>query len=169
MECRYWVTSQIISKKACHWTIDVHRSILNNYRWFLLSCFPKPSGLLAFLESKDTVPLDDIDRLNTRDNLKIAEEDEKNKKNQVLDTLDRAYKSSVKKVEHLMEKHMDVSNKHVVHKFVYTLPQLVITTLSLLSHKFRSLLSLSTLHLSWYTFCFQFHCIVFLSPDIRTN
>lgn len=71
-----------------------------------------PSGLLAFLESKDTVPLDDIDRLNTRDNLKIAEEDEKNKKNQVLDTLDRAYKSSVKKVEHLMEKHMDVALQH---------------------------------------------------------
>ncbi|XP_050693547.1 dnaJ homolog subfamily C member 13-like isoform X2 [Eriocheir sinensis] len=67
-----------------------------------------PSGLLAFLESKETVPLDDIDRLNTRDNLKLAEEDEeRNKKNQVLDTLDRAYKTSVKKVEHLMERHMD--------------------------------------------------------------
>ncbi|XP_042237903.1 dnaJ homolog subfamily C member 13-like isoform X4 [Homarus americanus] len=67
-----------------------------------------PPGLLAFLESKETVSLDDIDRLNTRDNLKIAEEDEeRNKKNQVLDTLDRAYKSSVKKVEHLVERHMD--------------------------------------------------------------
>ncbi|KAK3858864.1 hypothetical protein Pcinc_034976 [Petrolisthes cinctipes] len=67
-----------------------------------------PSGLLAFLESKDTVPLDDIDRLNIRDNLKAAEEDEeRNKKNQMLETLDRAYKTSVKKVENLMEKHMD--------------------------------------------------------------
>ncbi|KAG0721186.1 DnaJ subfamily C member 13 [Chionoecetes opilio] len=66
-----------------------------------------PSGLLAFLDSKDTVPLDDIDRLNIRDNLRLAEEDEKNKKNQVLDSLDRAYKTSVKKVEHMMERHMD--------------------------------------------------------------
>ncbi|XP_045611089.2 dnaJ homolog subfamily C member 13 isoform X2 [Procambarus clarkii] len=67
-----------------------------------------PPGLLAFLESKETVSLDDIDRLNTRDNLKMAEDDEeKNKKNQVLETLDRAYKSSVKKVEHLVERHMD--------------------------------------------------------------
>ncbi|XP_050693549.1 dnaJ homolog subfamily C member 13-like isoform X4 [Eriocheir sinensis] len=72
-----------------------------------------PSGLLAFLESKETVPLDDIDRLNTRDNLKLAEEDEeRNKKNQVLDTLDRAYKTSVKKVEHLMERHMDFALQH---------------------------------------------------------
>ncbi|KAK8752757.1 hypothetical protein OTU49_007441, partial [Cherax quadricarinatus] len=67
-----------------------------------------PPGLLAFLGSKETVSLDDIDRLNTRDNLKMAEEDEeRNKKNQVLETLDRAYKSSVKKVEHLVERHMD--------------------------------------------------------------
>lgn len=72
----------------------------------------QPPGLLAFLESKETVSLDDIDRLNTRDNLKMAEEDEeKNKRNQVLETLDRAYKSSVKKVEHLVERHMDVSKK----------------------------------------------------------
>lgn len=72
--------------------------------------FLQPPGLLAFLESKETVPLDDIDRLNTRDNLKIAEDDEeRNKKNQVLETLDRAYKTSVKKVENLVEKHMDVS------------------------------------------------------------
>lgn len=72
-----------------------------------------PPGLLAFLESKETVPLDDIDRLNTRDNLKIAEDDEeRNKKNQVLETLDRAYKTSVKKVESLVEKHMDFALQH---------------------------------------------------------
>lgn len=47
--------------------------------------------------------------------MKLAEEDEeKNKKNQVLVTLDKAYKSGVKKVEHLMEKHMDVSTRIVV-------------------------------------------------------
>ncbi|XP_071522873.1 dnaJ homolog subfamily C member 13 isoform X2 [Panulirus ornatus] len=71
-----------------------------------------PPGLLAFLESKETVPLDDIDRLNTRDNLKMAEDEERNKRNQVLETLDRAYKSSVKKVEHLVERHMDFALQH---------------------------------------------------------
>lgn len=64
--------------------------------------------------------MDDIDRLNTRDNLKLAEEDEeRNKKNQVLETLDRAYKSSVKKVEHLMERHMDVSKDSFVQTCTY--------------------------------------------------
>lgn len=80
--------------------------------------FFQPPGLLAFLESKETVPLDDIDRLNTRDNLKIAEDDEeRNKKNQVLETLDRAYKTSVKKVESLVEKHMDVSKLFLYVEF----------------------------------------------------
>lgn len=87
----------------------------------MLLSVSKPSGLLAFLDSKEAVPLDDIDRLNTRDNLKMAEEDEeRNKKNQVLDTLDRAYKSSVKKVEHLMEKHMDVSKNNIIQTYTYT-------------------------------------------------
>ncbi|XP_068224403.1 dnaJ homolog subfamily C member 13-like [Palaemon carinicauda] len=67
-----------------------------------------PPGLLTVLESKETVPVDDIDRLNMRDNMKMAEEnEEKNRKNQVLESLDRAYKTSVKKVESLVEKHMD--------------------------------------------------------------
>ena len=66
---------------------------------------------MASLESKDIVPLDDIDRLNIRDNLKLAEEEyeRNNKKNQVLESLDKAYKSSVKKLEELKERHMDVS------------------------------------------------------------
>lgn len=51
----------------------------------------------------------------------MAEEDEeRNKKNQVLDTLDRAYKTSVKKVEHLMEKHMDVSKDSIIQMYTYT-------------------------------------------------
>ncbi|KAK7077105.1 DnaJ subfamily C member 13 [Halocaridina rubra] len=67
-----------------------------------------PLGLLILLESKETVPLDDIDRLNLRDNLKMAEEnEERNRKNQVLETLDRAYKTTARKVESLVEKHMD--------------------------------------------------------------
>lgn len=37
------------------------------------------------------------------------EEEERYRKNQVLVTLDKAYKTSVKKVEELMERHMDVS------------------------------------------------------------
>ena len=106
--------------------------MLNYYWLFLLLPFPKPSGLLVFLDSKDTVPLDDIDRLNTRDNLKLAEEDERNRKNQVLDTLDRAYKTSVKKVEHLMEKHMDVSNETLL-KLVHIFSQPLITLLILVS------------------------------------
>lgn len=101
--------------------INVYISVPNNSDLLCLFFF-KPSGLLAFLESKETVPLDDIDRLNTRDNLKLAEEDEeRNKKNQVLDTLDRAYKSSVKKVEHLMERHMDVSKDSTVQTCTYIL------------------------------------------------
>ncbi|KAB7502591.1 DnaJ-like protein subfamily C member 13 [Armadillidium nasatum] len=67
-----------------------------------------PPGLLAALDSRETVPLDDIDRLNTRDNLRMAEEEEERyRKNQVLVTLDKAYKTSVKKVEEIMERHMD--------------------------------------------------------------
>ena len=71
----------------------------------------QPAGLLAALDSRETVPLDDIDRLNTRDNLKIAlEDDEASRKNQVMNTINNAYKTSVKKVEKLVERHMDVSN-----------------------------------------------------------
>ncbi|XP_076044368.1 receptor mediated endocytosis 8 isoform X2 [Oratosquilla oratoria] len=65
-----------------------------------------PPGLLAYLESEEPVPVDDIDRLNHRDNLKMAEEGEK-KKNKVLETLDRGYKTTMKGVERFVEKHMD--------------------------------------------------------------
>ena len=79
--------------------------------FFTVSSSMQPPGLLTFLESKETVPLDDIDRLLLRDNIKMAEEnEEKNRRNQVLESLDRAYKTSVKKVESLMERHMDVSS-----------------------------------------------------------
>jgi len=43
-----------------------------------------PAGLLAFLESEDEVPNDDIDRLNTRDNLKLAMEAGQQDQNAVL-------------------------------------------------------------------------------------
>lgn len=32
-----------------------------------------PAGLLSYLDSEDEVPLDDVDRLHVRDNLKLAQ------------------------------------------------------------------------------------------------
>ena len=43
-----------------------------------------PLGLLVSLESEDSVPKDDIDRLNVRDNLKMAMEADKGESNAVL-------------------------------------------------------------------------------------
>ena len=43
-----------------------------------------PLGLLVSLESEDSVPKDDIDRLNVRDNLKMAIEADKGESNAVL-------------------------------------------------------------------------------------
>ena len=43
-----------------------------------------PAGLLTFLDSEDAVPKDDIDRLNTRDNLKLAMEADQKESNAVL-------------------------------------------------------------------------------------
>merc|ERR1719394_2391271 len=43
-----------------------------------------PVGLLHYLESEDSVPKDDIDRLNVRDNLKLAMEADKKDSNAVL-------------------------------------------------------------------------------------
>ena len=43
-----------------------------------------PLGLLVFLESEDSVPKDDIDRLNVRDNLKMAMEADNRESNAVL-------------------------------------------------------------------------------------
>lgn len=43
-----------------------------------------PAGLLSYLESEDNVPNDDIDRLNTRDNLKLAMEADQKDQNAVL-------------------------------------------------------------------------------------
>ena len=36
-------------------------------------CFLKPTGLLNYLDSEDDVPDDDVDRLHSRDNLKLAQ------------------------------------------------------------------------------------------------
>ena len=43
-----------------------------------------PVGLLQYLESEDSVPKDDIDRLNVRDNLKMAMEADQRESNPVL-------------------------------------------------------------------------------------
>ena len=43
-----------------------------------------PLGLLVYLESEDSVPKDDIDRLNVRDNLKMAMEADNRESNAVL-------------------------------------------------------------------------------------
>ena len=71
------------------------------------------------MDSRETVPLDDIDRLNTRDNLQIALDDEAARKNQLLNTINQAYKTSVKKVEKLVEKHIDVSIWFLIFKKKY--------------------------------------------------
>ena len=36
-------------------------------------CVQQPTGLLMYLDSTDDVPEDDIDRINVRDNLKLAQ------------------------------------------------------------------------------------------------
>jgi len=36
-------------------------------------CNVQPTGLLTYLDSTDDVPDDDIDRINVRDNLKLAQ------------------------------------------------------------------------------------------------
>ena len=43
----------------------------------------QPSGLLLYLDSEEDVPEDDVDRINTRDNLKLALEHENRKKRNI--------------------------------------------------------------------------------------
>ena len=43
----------------------------------------QPSGLLLYLDSEEDVPEDDVDRINTRDNLKLAMEHENRKKRNI--------------------------------------------------------------------------------------
>ncbi|KAF2354993.1 hypothetical protein FHG87_014250 [Trinorchestia longiramus] len=84
-----------------------------------------PRGLLATLESKESVPVDDIDRLNPRDNLAIAaaaEEAAARQGSAVVKAVGKAVKSTAKKVEQLVERHMDsqshVSQSHVSQSHV---------------------------------------------------
>lgn len=42
-----------------------------------------PAGLLSYLDSEDEVPLDDVDRLHVRDNLKLAQEHENRRKKNI--------------------------------------------------------------------------------------
>ncbi|XP_047738471.1 dnaJ homolog subfamily C member 13-like, partial [Hyalella azteca] len=69
-----------------------------------------PRGLLAALESTETVPVDDIDRLSPRDNLAIAAAAEAAAAKQgsaVVRAVGDAVKTTAKKVERLVERHMD--------------------------------------------------------------
>ena len=45
--------------------------------------YSQPSGLLLYLDSEEDVPEDDVDRINTRDNLKLALEHENRKKRNI--------------------------------------------------------------------------------------
>ena len=67
-----------------------------------------PVGLLQYLESEDSVPKDDVDRLNVRDNLKLAMEADQKESNPVLLAAGKGLKNAkiqaVKTAEMVTEK-----------------------------------------------------------------
>merc|ERR1719319_1974597 len=89
-----------------------------------------PLGLLVSLESEDSVPKDDIDRLNVRDNLKMAMEADKGESNAVLLAAGKGLKSAKQvakqtaevvaentyiytaQAKKIAEKHMEIAMEH---------------------------------------------------------
>ena len=57
---------QAVERTHCHMYLDSTDIVFVWLRW-------QPTGLLMYLDSTDEVPDDDIDRINVRDNLKLAQ------------------------------------------------------------------------------------------------
>ena len=67
----------------------------------------QPPGLLAFLDSEESVPADDVERLNTRDNLQLAADQAGRPVNPHL----RAINQQIRSAEKFVEKHVEVSRR----------------------------------------------------------
>ncbi|XP_043196340.1 dnaJ homolog subfamily C member 13-like isoform X3 [Amphibalanus amphitrite] len=67
-----------------------------------------PPGLLAFLDSEESVPADDVERLNTRDNLQLATDQAGRPVNPHL----RALNQQIRNAEKFVEKHVEVALQH---------------------------------------------------------
>ncbi|XP_037089624.1 dnaJ homolog subfamily C member 13-like [Pollicipes pollicipes] len=67
-----------------------------------------PPGLLSFLDSDEAVPADDVERLNTRDNLQLANEQTGRPLNPHL----RAINQQLRSAEKFVEKHVEVALQH---------------------------------------------------------